>query len=117
MSARPGLGAHSLSDWNGAAPSKRSMPTPRVPTRTRPAAESAPPSTEPGARSHEGAAAAYVAATQVARGRAAGSPTEITASGWKDILYRVYLEFNQDRVLSVAAGVAAFEAGRQIEGW
>ena len=39
MSARPGLGAHSLSDWNGAAPSKRSMPTPRVPTRTRPAAE------------------------------------------------------------------------------
>jgi len=39
MSAHPGLSPHSLSGWNGAAPSGRSMPTPRVPTRTRPAAE------------------------------------------------------------------------------
>lgn len=77
-------------------------------TRPRSAVAPAPPSTERGARSHEGAAAAYVAATQVARGRAAGSPTEITAAGWKDILYRVYLEFNQDRVLSVAAGVTFY---------
>ena len=73
-----------------------------------PAPQSYDPSAKAGARSHEGAAAQHVAATQVERGRAAHSPTEITASGWKDILVRVYLEFLQDRVLSVAAGVTFY---------
>ncbi|MGU3362461.1 YihY/virulence factor BrkB family protein [Methylobacterium sp. M6A4_1b] len=61
-----------------------------------------------GARSYTGAVAERVAATQIERGRAARSPAEISASGWKDILYRVYLEFNKDRVLSVAAGVTFY---------
>jgi membrane protein len=61
-----------------------------------------------GARSHTGRSAELVAATQVNRGRAAESPTEITGSGWKDIAVRVYLEFNKDRVLSVAAGVTFY---------
>ena len=42
------------------------------------------------------------------RGRHAESPTEIPVRGWKDILWRVYEEFNQDHVTSVAAGVTFF---------
>ncbi|MET0742137.1 MAG: YihY/virulence factor BrkB family protein [Microvirga sp.] len=42
------------------------------------------------------------------RGRHAESPTEIPVLGWKDILWRVYAEFNQDHVTSVAAGVTFF---------
>ena len=61
-----------------------------------------------GARSHSGRTAEWIAATQVERGRAAESPTEITPAGWKDIAVRVYLEFNKDRVLAVAAGVTFF---------
>jgi hypothetical protein len=34
----------------------------------------------------------------------ADTPTDIPAKGWKDVLTRVYLEFQKDRVLSVAAG-------------
>ncbi len=61
-----------------------------------------------GARSHAGKAARWVAATQGDRGRFANHPTEIPAPGWKDILFRVYQEFNKDRVLSVAAGVTFY---------
>lgn len=61
-----------------------------------------------GARSYSGAVADRIALREVARGRHAGSPTQITASGWKDILVRVYLEFIKDRVLSVAAGVTFY---------
>ena len=57
-----------------------------------------------GARSISGRAAQLTAATQPERGRAANSPAEMTRSGWKDITVRVYLEFNRDRVLAVAAG-------------
>ncbi|MDP4022381.1 YihY/virulence factor BrkB family protein [Methylobacterium sp. NEAU 140] len=61
-----------------------------------------------GARSIEGRAAQLVAATQEERGRQADGPTEIPSSGWKDIAVRVYLEFNKDRVLAVAAGVTFY---------
>ena len=61
-----------------------------------------------GARSISGRAAQLTAATQPERGRAADSPTEMTPSGWKDIAVRVYLEFNKDRVLAVAAGVTFY---------
>ncbi|WP_336486267.1 YihY/virulence factor BrkB family protein [Methylobacterium nigriterrae] len=61
-----------------------------------------------GARSYSGRAAEIVAASQIERGRAARDPAEITESGWKDIAVRVYLEFNKDRVLSVAAGVTFY---------
>jgi len=42
------------------------------------------------------------------RGRHAESPTDIPLKGWKDILWRVYAEFSQDHVTSVAAGVTFF---------
>lgn len=61
-----------------------------------------------GARSIVGRAAQLTAATQPERGRAADSPAEMTGAGWKDIAVRVYLEFNKDRVLAVAAGVTFY---------
>jgi len=42
------------------------------------------------------------------RGRAADSPTEIPAAGWKDVLLRVKDEFRNDHVTLSAAGVAFF---------
>jgi len=42
------------------------------------------------------------------RGRDADSPTEIPQKGWKDILWRVYEEVNNDRILAVAAGVTFY---------
>jgi membrane protein len=59
-------------------------------------------------KSHSGPAAERKAETQKDRGRAAETPTEIPAKGWKDILWRSYEEMNQDRILAVAAGVTYF---------
>ena len=42
------------------------------------------------------------------RGRGATTPTEIPAKGWKDIAWRVFQEFNDDRVMLVAAGVTFY---------
>jgi membrane protein len=42
------------------------------------------------------------------RGREARAPTEIPAQGWKDILWRVYAEISEDRLLAVAAGVTFY---------
>ncbi|ACL56069.1 YihY/virulence factor BrkB family protein [Methylobacterium nodulans] len=61
-----------------------------------------------GARSYSGRPAQRVGDTEADRGRKAESPTEMPAKGWKDVLYRVYLEFQKDRVLSVAAGVTFY---------
>ena len=47
-------------------------------------------------------------ANEPGRGREATAPTEIPARGWKDIMWRVYEEFGQDRVMSVAAGVTYY---------
>jgi membrane protein len=63
---------------------------------------------ESGARSIEGRAAHLTIATQSERGRHANTPSDIPAPGWKDIAVRVYLEFNKDRVLAVAAGVTFY---------
>ncbi len=41
-------------------------------------------------------------------GRQAASPHHIPARGWTDILWRTYREVNDDRVLSVGAGVAYY---------
>lgn len=73
-----------------------------------PAGEAPPERSGAGAASYEGHAARHVAATQPNRGRDAARPDEIPHRGWKDIAYRVYLEFNKDRVLSVAAGVTFY---------
>ncbi|GJD51180.1 hypothetical protein OPKNFCMD_3932 [Methylobacterium crusticola] len=61
-----------------------------------------------GAKSYSGRPAQRVADTEGDRGRKASTPTEIPGKGWKDVLYRVYLEFQKDRVLSVAAGVTFY---------
>jgi membrane protein len=42
------------------------------------------------------------------RGRAADSPAHIPARGWRDILWRTWSEFNDDRILLVAAGVTFY---------
>lgn len=42
------------------------------------------------------------------RGRRADAPTDIPAKGWKDILWRVYKEVSDDRVMLIAAGVTFY---------
>jgi membrane protein len=42
------------------------------------------------------------------RGRDAAAPAEIPAPGWKDILWRTWREFHNDRVPAVAGSVAFF---------
>ncbi|MDP4003392.1 YihY/virulence factor BrkB family protein [Methylobacterium sp. NEAU K] len=96
------------------APGRRGLPA--LPARNGPpvdpepttAAEPARQAVNAGARSITGRAAQLTAATQPERGRAADSPAEMTQAGWKDIAVRVYLEFNKDRVLAVAAGVTFY---------
>jgi membrane protein len=47
-------------------------------------------------------------AAETGRGREASTPTQIPALGWKDILWRAYEEFGQDRIMAVAAGVTYY---------
>jgi membrane protein len=47
-------------------------------------------------------------ALEPGRGRAARRPSQIPLSGWKDILWRTWLETNQDRLQMVAAGVTYY---------
>jgi membrane protein len=42
------------------------------------------------------------------RGRSASSPADIPAKGWMDVLWRVYNELENDRLLAVAAGVVFY---------
>ena len=42
------------------------------------------------------------------RGRTADMPTEIPATGWKDIVWRIYHDVQNDRVLLVSAGVTFY---------
>ncbi len=49
-----------------------------------------------------------LAALAADRGRDADWPTEIPRQGWKDILWRVYAEIGDDRLLAVAAGVTFY---------
>lgn len=70
------------------------------------------PPTGPEPESAEGGAAAAVhdpaAHNENGRGRLARSPREIDAQGWKDILWRVFNEIGNDRLLAVAAGVTFY---------
>src|SRR4051794_1558815 len=45
---------------------------------------------------------------QRGRGRHAQTPSDIPAKGWKDILWRVYQDMSDDRLLLVAAGVTFY---------
>jgi membrane protein len=47
-------------------------------------------------------------ATQAGRGRGSRFPWQIPWAGWKDILWRVYGQVNEDRLLLVAAGVVFY---------
>jgi membrane protein len=42
------------------------------------------------------------------RGRHADSPIEIPATGWKDIVIRIYRGIGEDRILAIAAGVTFY---------
>ena len=42
------------------------------------------------------------------RGRDADRPSEITVQGWKDIFWRLWEQFNKDRILLVAAGATFY---------
>jgi membrane protein len=42
------------------------------------------------------------------RGRHASKPSDIPARGWKDILWRVYENINEHRIMAVAAGVTFY---------
>jgi membrane protein len=48
------------------------------------------------------------AAGERERGRHADTPMEIPAPGWKDILWRTYEEFGNDRIMAVSAGVTFY---------
>jgi membrane protein len=61
-----------------------------------------------GAPSYSGRGAKRTAEAEADRGRQADTPSQIPAKGWKDILWRVYKEFSDDRVLAVAAGVTFY---------
>lgn len=47
-------------------------------------------------------------ALDAGRGRRARDPSEIPATGWKDILYRVYENISNHRVLALAAGMTFY---------
>ncbi len=81
-------------------------PLPRATVEARPSHRVA--TSGQGAGSYSGRSAQRVADTQPERGRAATSPAQITRAGWKDVAVRTFLEFNKDRVLSVAAGVTFY---------
>lgn len=57
---------------------------------------------------HERKQAHAEAASERGRGREAAKPTEIPATGWKDIFWRVYAEFSNDRLMLVAAGLTFY---------
>ncbi|HET7715874.1 MAG TPA: YihY/virulence factor BrkB family protein [Bauldia sp.] len=47
-------------------------------------------------------------AVEPGRGREATSPLQIPWLGWKDIFWRTYQEFNDDRLMTIAAGVVFY---------
>jgi membrane protein len=88
----------------------QASPAPRGSAARRPVQSGARPGPAESktARSHTGADAARKEFTEPDRGRAAEAPSEMPAMGWKDILWRVYAQVGEDRVLSVAAGVTFY---------
>jgi len=47
-------------------------------------------------------------ATEAGRGREATNPGEIPRRGWSDVLWRTYEQVQEDRILSIAAGVVFY---------
>jgi len=61
----------------------------------------------PSTKSHPGTHESAVQDDR-ARGRSATHPLEVPARGWKDILFRVWKNIGEDRVIVVAAGVTFY---------
>jgi membrane protein len=55
-----------------------------------------------------GTAGSGESSAEVERGRQAEKPSEIPAKGWRDILWRVWHEVQEDRVMLVAAGATFY---------
>jgi membrane protein len=51
---------------------------------------------------------AVAASKDDGRGRSAATPSDIPAKGWKDIMWRIYLNIPKHRVIAIAAGVTFF---------
>lgn len=62
----------------------------------------------PQAEAKRDTSAAGLAAEGDGRGRSATSPSEIPAKGWKDILWRVYGNIGEHRILALAAGMTYY---------
>jgi membrane protein len=56
----------------------------------------------------DGLDAPFLARFEPGRGREATAPNEIPPRGWRDILWRAWKEFNEDRILGASASVAFF---------
>jgi membrane protein len=70
-------------------------------------AESSPPRGGPGnetALAQEGGDLA----AQDDRGRTAAAPSEIPARGWKDVMWRVYNDISEHRIVAIAGGVTFY---------
>ncbi|GJE39096.1 YihY/virulence factor BrkB family protein [Methylobacterium persicinum] len=83
------------------APTPAPAPAPESGSAGRDDARRPPPS-------HGGRDAEAVAHREADRGRRASTPTEIPASGWKDILLRTYRDVGENRIMLVSAGVTFF---------
>jgi membrane protein len=46
--------------------------------------------------------------TQAAHGRGATAPSPFPAAGWKDVLWRIYENLNEHRIVAIAAGVTFY---------
>ncbi|RTL69215.1 MAG: YihY/virulence factor BrkB family protein, partial [Hyphomicrobiales bacterium] len=61
-----------------------------------------------GARDRRAPGPTTKAVSDDGRGRSADAPQQIPARGWKDIVWRVYANVQEDRVMLVAAGVTFY---------
>jgi len=66
------------------------------------------PKNRPGTSAGSAGRPSPAARADLARGRLADTPSEIPASGWKDVLLRVYANIGDDRVVLLAAGVTFY---------
>ena len=104
MSSARGEGSSSLSKWEIAA-ALGLLAVAFTIERTGSAADTVRPL---GAKQNRHASAASLAVEGEDRGRSAASPAEIPTKGWKDILWRVYANISDHRILALAAGMTYY---------
>jgi membrane protein len=96
--------AHALSGWEIAA-ALGLLAVAFTAERVVPAGRAEPPLK---GKETQHASAEGLAAEGGDRGRGAATPAEIPASGWKDILWRVYGNVSDHRILALAAGMTYY---------